>query len=75
MKKILSILMVVALILTSVNFVCVENAEAKSTVKSIKVKGAKKSFTMQVGAKKVFKVKVKAPKRKMGFKVKSSSKA
>ena len=66
--------MVVALILTSVNFVCVENAEAKSTVKSIKVKGAKKSFTMQVGAKKVFKVKVKAPKRKMGFKVKSSSK-
>ena len=74
MKRTISILMIVTMVLASISFACVKNVEAKNVVKSIKVIGAKKKMTMQVGTKKAFKVKVKAKNKKTGFKVKSSSK-
>ena len=72
--KVLSVIMVVALTFTSVGFANLKKVEAKSAVKSVKVKNAKKKLTLTVGDKKTFKVKVKAKKGKTKFKVKSSNK-
>ncbi len=72
--KVLSVIMVVALTFTSVGFANLKKVEAKSAVKSVKVKNAKKKLTLTVGDKKTFKVKVKAKKGKNKFKVKSSNK-
>ena len=42
--KVLSVIMVVALTITSVGFANLKKVEAKSAVKSVKVKNAKKNF-------------------------------
>ncbi len=77
MKKIfrvLSIVMVMALALTSISFASLNQVDAKSVVKSLKVKGAKKKLTLKVGKNKTYTVVVKAKKGKTGFTVKSSNK-
>ena len=73
--KLASIVMAFVMVITSVAFVSATNLQAKSKVKSITVKGAKKNMTFKVGESKKFKVKVKAKKGKTGFTVKSSDKA
>ena len=72
--KMLSVVMVVALAFTTMGFANLSQVHAKSTVKSVKVKKAKKNLTLKVGEKKTYKVKVKAKKGKTNFKVKSSNK-
>ena len=74
--KIFSLIIVVVLTLTSVNFLETTQVEAKkTTVKSLKVKGAKKTLSLIVGNKKTYSVAVKAKKKKQAFKVKSSNKS
>lgn len=72
--KIASIVMTLVLVMTSAAFISTTSLEAKSQVKSITVKGAKKKLTLNVGNKKTYKVTVKAKKSKTGFDVKSSNK-
>ena len=72
--KIASIAMAFIMVITSVAFINTTSLEAKSKVKSITVKGAKKNLYLKVGDKKTYKVKVKAKKGKTGFSVKSSNK-
>ena len=74
--RIFSLIIVVVLTLTSVNFLETTQVEAKkTTVKSLKVKGAKKTLSLIVGNKKTYSVAVKAKKKKQAFKVKSSNKS
>lgn len=69
MKKLVLVITTVALVMTMAFGV-----SAKSKVKSVTVKGAKKNVTLTVGDKKTYTVKVKAKKGYKGFKVKSSKK-
>lgn len=69
MKKLVLVLTTIALVMTMAFGV-----SAKSKVKSVTVKGAKKNITLTVGDKKTYTVKVKAKKGYKGFKVKSSKK-
>ncbi len=74
MARTISMILTIALVITSTGFANLQNVEAKSAVKSIKVKGAKKNLTLKVGDKKTYKVKVKAKKKNNKFSAKSSNK-
>ena len=65
--------MAFVMVITSVAVVSTTRLEAKSKVKSVTVKGAKKNMTFAVGEKKTFKVKVKGKKGKTAFTVKSQT--
>ena len=73
-SRIISLIIIVALTFASVNVFDITKVEAKkSVVKSLKVKGAKKTLSLNIGNKKTYKVVVKAKKKKNAFKVKSSN--
>lgn len=75
LRKVLSIVVIVALTLTSVMVADTTNVMAKTKVKSFKVKGAKKTLNMTVGQTKKFKINIKETKKKYRkFTVKSSNK-
>lgn len=69
MKKLVLVITTVALVM-----IMAFGVSAKSKVKSVTIKGAKKNITLTVGDKKTYTVKVKAKKGYKGFKVKSSNK-
>ena len=73
-SRIISLIIIVTLTFASVNVFDITKVEAKkSVVKSLKVKGAKKTLSLNIGNKKTYKVVVKAKKKKNAFKVKSSN--
>lgn len=74
LKKILSVVLIVAMAFATVCTTSVQPVFAAGKVSSIKVKKAKKKMTMTVGQKKTFTVKVKAKKKYSKFTVKSSKK-
>ena len=72
--KVLSITTMIALTLSLATVLNAKTVEAKkSVVKSLKVKGASKNISLKVGDKKIYKVKVKAKKKKTAFIAKSSN--
>lgn len=73
-SKIISLIIIVALTFASVNVFDITKVEAKkNVVKSLKVKGAKKTLSLNIGNKKTYSVVVKAKKKKNAFKVKTSN--
>ena len=74
LKKILSVVLIVAMAFATVCTTSVQPVFAAGKVSSVKVKKAKKKMTMTVGQKKTFTVKVKAKKKYSKFTVKSSKK-
>ena len=73
-SRIISLIIIVTLTFASVNVFDITKVEAKkSVVKSLKVKGTKKTLSLNIGNKKTYRVVVKAKKKKNAFKVKSSN--